>query len=244
MIKCDQEQSLKSPAESFREQRRPRSGMVENTHCDSVGLVRTARSDPIERTGASVNVKSLLAPWQVRNWASSASRFAIDVAGLSDFKRQCGKDCVGESLREAICCRVSLRIQLEMESRWKADGVFLGKLDLSDEAIVGMGQMRIADDVVCYSTAISGCVKEPNSLNALALLKKTDQCSMLKDQVVFNPTISACEKSMSWIMVLQLLCQMQDTELRKNVCYCRVAITASGKASHWNIGKRVRWRRE
>ena len=57
MIKCDQEQSLKSLPELFREQRRPRSRMVENTHCDLEGLVRTTRFDPIERTGASVNVK-------------------------------------------------------------------------------------------------------------------------------------------------------------------------------------------
>ena len=118
----------------------------------------------------------------MRNWDWSSTRFAIDVAGLSDFKRQCGKDYVGESLREAICCGVSVRTQPEMESRWKADGVFLGKLDLSDEVMVGVGQMRIADDIVCYSTAISACVKEPNSLMALALLKKTDQCNMLKAQ--------------------------------------------------------------
>ena len=168
--------------------------MVENIHCDLEGLVRTMRSDPIERTGASANVKSLLAPWLVTNWAWSSTRFAIDVAGLSDFKRQCGKDYVGESLKEAICCGVSVRIQSEMESRWKADGVSLGKLNLSVEAIVGVEQMRIADDVVCCSIAISDCVKEPNSLMALAFLKKTDQCSMLKDQIVFNSTISACDK--------------------------------------------------
>ena len=38
---------------------------------------------------------------------------------------------------EAICYRISLRIQTKMEPRWEADGVFLGKLDLSDEVIVG-----------------------------------------------------------------------------------------------------------
>ena len=32
---------------------------------------------------------------------------------------------------------------------------------------------------------------------------------------------------------------MQDTERRKNVCYCSVAITASGKASHWNIALKL-----
>ena len=147
MIKCDQEQSLKSLADLFREQRRPRSRTVENTHRDLEGLVRSRRSDPTGRTSASVNVKSLLAPWLVRNWAWSSTRFAIDVAGLSDYKRQCGKDNVGESLRDSNCCRASVRIQSEMESRWKADGVFLGKLDLSDEVIVGVGQMRIADDI-------------------------------------------------------------------------------------------------
>ena len=184
-------------------------------------------------------MKSLLAPWLVRKWAWSSTKFAIDVAGLPDFKRRCGKDYVGESLREAICCRVSVRIQSEMESRWKADGVFLGKLDLSDKAIVGVGQMRIAAEIVCYNTAISTCVKEPNSLMALALFKKTDQGSMRKDQIVLNPTISACERSMSWPMVLHLLCQMPDTELRKNVCHFNVVITASGKASHWNIALKL-----
>ena len=114
-----------------------------------------------------------------------------------------------------------------------------GKLDLSDEVIVGVGQMRIVEDIVCFSAAISACVKEPKSLMALAHLKKTDQCNMLKDQIVFNPTTSAREKSMSWTMVLHLLCQMQDTERRKNVCYCSVAITASGKASHWNIALKL-----
>ena len=42
-----------------------------------------------------------------------------------------------------------------MVSRWKADGVFMGKLDLPDEVIVGGEEMRIADDIVCYSIAIS-----------------------------------------------------------------------------------------
>ena len=49
MIKCDQEQSLKSLAELYREQRRPRSRMEENTHCDMEGLARTRRSDRCER---------------------------------------------------------------------------------------------------------------------------------------------------------------------------------------------------
>ena len=106
-----------------------------------------------------------------------------------------------------------------MESRWKADGVFMVKLDLSDEVIVGVEQMRIADDIVCYSTAISDCVKEPNSLMDLTLFKKTSQCSMFKDQIVFISMIIACGKGMFWTMVLHLLYQMQNTELRKNVCY-------------------------
>ena len=74
--------------------------------------------------------KTLLGPWLVKHCAWSLTRFIIDVAGLSDCKRQCGNDCVGESLGETSC------------SRRKADGVFLGKLDLSDETIVGVGQMR------------------------------------------------------------------------------------------------------
>ena len=68
--------------------------------------MRTRRSDPIERTGASVDVKSLLTPWLVRKRVWSSTGFPIDDGGLSDFKRQCGKDSVGESLNEAICSRV------------------------------------------------------------------------------------------------------------------------------------------
>ena len=108
------------------------------------------------------------------------------------------------------------------------------KLDLSDEVSIGGERVKIADGIVCYSTAISDCVKEPNSLMALTFFKKTDQCSMFKDQIVFKTTTSACDKSMSWIVVLHLLYQMQDTELCKNGCYSSVAIIASGKASHWN----------
>ena len=118
MIKCDQEQSLKSLAELFQEQRRPRSRMVENTRYDLEGLVRTRRSDPIEGTGASINVESLLAPRLVSNWAWNSTRFAIDVAGLSDFKRQCGKDYVGELLREPS----DIEYQFEFNLRWNHDG--------------------------------------------------------------------------------------------------------------------------
>ena len=55
-----------------------------------------------------------------------------------------------------------------------------GKLELLDEVTVGGEKMRIADDIVWHSTAISTCVKEPNTLMALALFKKTEQCSMLQ----------------------------------------------------------------
>ena len=42
-----------------------------------------------------------------------------------------------------------------MESRW----FVLGKLDLSDEAIVGVGQTRTAAEIVCYSGAICASKK-------------------------------------------------------------------------------------
>ena len=44
---------------------------------------------------------------------------------------------VAKTIGEVICCRIPLQIQTKMEPRWEADGVFLGKLDLSDEVIVG-----------------------------------------------------------------------------------------------------------
>ena len=97
------------------------------------------RSDLMEKTGVNVNVKSLLALWLVRHCAWSLTRFAIGADGQTAFKRQRGKDFVGETacFGEAICHRIPLRIRTKMEPRWEADGVFLGKLDLSDEVIVG-----------------------------------------------------------------------------------------------------------
>ena len=197
MIKCDQEQSMKRIAELFQERRRSRrtivnyslneshqsSGVVENVHLHLKALLRTMRFDAIDKTAVSVNVKSLLEPWLVKHCAWRLTRIPIDVAGLSDFKRQCGKDCVGESLTEAIC------------SRWKADGVCLGKLDLSDEAISGVGQMRTAADIVCYSGAISACEKGENLRPTPVLAKKTNMCSVPGDQIVFNATINAVIKA-------------------------------------------------
>ena len=112
---------------------------MENAHYHVEGLLRTVRSDLMEKTGLNVNVKSLLAPWLARHCAWSLTRFAIDADGQTAFKRQRGKDYVGETacFGEAFCYRIPLRIQTKMEPRWEADGVSLGKLDLSDEVIVG-----------------------------------------------------------------------------------------------------------
>ena len=145
---------------------------------------------------------------------------------------------VGESLNKANCCRVSVRIQSEMESRWKADGVFMGKLDLSDEVTVGVEQMRIADDIVCYSTAISDCVKELNSLMALTSRKQTS-AACLKTRLCSIQRSVHVIKACFGPMASHLLYQMQNTELRKNGCYYSVAITASGKPSHWNIALKL-----
>ena len=154
MIKCDQEQSTKRIAELLQERRRrPRrtvveyspkrshqsNGVVENAHYHFEWLLRTMRSDLIENTGVNVNVKSLLAPWLVRHCAWSLTRFANGADGLTVFRRQRGRDYAGETVcfGEPICYRVPLRIQSKMEPRWEADGGFLGKLGLSDEANVG-----------------------------------------------------------------------------------------------------------
>ena len=153
MTKCDQEQSMKRIAELLQEWRRPRrmiveyspkgshesNGVVENAHYHLEGVLRTMRSDLMEKTGVNVNVKSLLAPWLVRHCAWSLTRFAISADGQTAFKCQRDKDCFGETacFGEAICYRIPLRVQTKMEPRWEADGVFLGKVDLSDEVIVG-----------------------------------------------------------------------------------------------------------
>ena len=200
------------------------------------------RFDPIDKAAVSVNVKSLLEPWLVKHCAWSLTRFTIGVAELTMFKRQCGKDNNGE--------KESVRSQAKMESQWEADGMFLGKLELYDEAIVDTpmaqlrqmasmlfrvaGKMRNAADIVCYSGAISACEKGENLRPTPVLSKKTNMCSIPGDQIVFNATISACDKSMSWIMALQFLSQMQDTELQLNPCHHRVGIRVSGKASQWD----------
>ena len=87
----------------------------------------------------NVHVKSLFASWLVRHCVWSLTRFATGADGQTAFKRQRGKGYVGETARfgEAVCYRIPLRLQTKMESRCEADGVFLGKLDLSDEVIVG-----------------------------------------------------------------------------------------------------------
>ena len=153
MIKCDQEQSMKRIAELLLEWRRPRrtiveyspkgshqsNRVVEKVHHHLEGLLRTMRSDLMEKTGVNVNVESHLAPWLARHCAWSLMRFANGADGHTAFKRQRGKDYVGETVcfGEAICHPIPLRISTKMEPRWQADGVFLGKLDLSDEVIVG-----------------------------------------------------------------------------------------------------------
>ena len=167
----------------------------------------------------SVIVKTLLEPWLVKNCAWSLTRFIIDVARKSDFRRQCNKYCVGKSLGETSC------------SRRKADGMFLGKLYLSHKKIVGVGQMRTTADIVCYSGVICACEKGENLGSSSVLSKKTNMCSIPRDQIVLNAKISASEKSMSWIMALQLLSQMQDTEVQLTTYHHCVEITVSGKAS-------------
>ena len=180
MITCDQEQSMRRIAELFQERRRSRRtivncspkgtnrsrGVVDNVHLHLKALLRTKRFDPIDKTAASVNVKTLLEPCLVKHFAWSLTRFVIDFARLSIFKRLCGKCYVGESLGETSC------------SRRKADGMILGKLDLSDETIVGVGQMRTTTDIMCYSGAISACEKGENLGSSPVPSKKTNMCSI------------------------------------------------------------------
>ena len=92
---------------------------MENAHYHLEGLLRTMRSDLMEKTGVDVNVKSLLALWLVRHCAWSLTRLAMGADGQTAFKRQRGKDYDGETgcFNEAICYRIPLRIQTKMETR-------------------------------------------------------------------------------------------------------------------------------
>ena len=138
MIKCDEEQSMKNIAELLQEWRQPRrtileyspkgsqqsNGVAENAHFHLQVLLRTMRSDLMEKTGVNMNVKSLLVPWLMRHCAWSLTRFAIGADGQTVFKRQCGKNYAGETacFGEAIIChRIPRRIQTKMEPRWVAD---------------------------------------------------------------------------------------------------------------------------
>ena len=134
MIKCNQEQSVKRIADRLQERRRPRrtiveyspkgshqsNGVVENAHHLLEDLLRTMRSDLMEKTGVNVNVKSLLAIWLVKHYAWILTRFAIGADGQTVFKRQCGKGYVGETacFGETICHLIPLRIQIKMDTRW------------------------------------------------------------------------------------------------------------------------------
>ena len=74
---------MKDVAELLQERRRRRrtivefcpngshqsNGVLENEHVHLEGLLRTMRSDLMEKTGVNVNVKSLLAPWLARHCA-------------------------------------------------------------------------------------------------------------------------------------------------------------------------------
>ena len=116
-------------------------------------------------------------------------------------------------------------------------GFFLEKLDLSDETIVGVGQMRTTADVMCYNGVVCACKKGENLGSSPVLSKKTNMCSIPGEQTVLNAKISAWDKSMSWIMTLQLLSQMQDTELQlntyHNVTMYNVTMNACEKEDQW-----------
>ena len=95
MILCVYEKSLLRIAGLLQERRRPRrtivqnkpkgshqsNGVVENAHHHLERLLRIMRSDLLEKTGANVNVKSLLAHWLARHCAWSLTRFAIGADG-------------------------------------------------------------------------------------------------------------------------------------------------------------------
>ena len=135
MFKCDQEQSMKRIDELLPERRRPRrtiveyspkrshqsNGTVENAHYHLEGLLRTMRSDLMEKTNVNVNVRSLLVPQLVRHCAWSLTWFAIGAGGQTAFKRQCDNYHGGETacFGEVICYRIPLRSQTKVEPGWE-----------------------------------------------------------------------------------------------------------------------------
>ena len=108
--------------------------------------------------------------------------------------------------------------------------MLLGKLDMSDETIVCVGQMKTNVDIICYN-GVSALSRKKNLWSSPVVFKKTNMCSIPGDQIVLNAQITAWDKSMSWIMTLQLLSQMQDTKMQFNTYHHRVETTVSGKAS-------------
>ncbi|CAK0831695.1 unnamed protein product [Prorocentrum cordatum] len=56
-----------------------------------------------------------------------------------NYLRMKGKEYKGDvaEIGESVNYRLPMRTQMKLDARWESDGVFLGKLDLSDEVIVG-----------------------------------------------------------------------------------------------------------
>ena len=95
--------------------------MLENTHCDLEGLLRTMRSDPMERTGVSVNVKPLTVSRLLRHCTWSLKKLAIGVDGLTRFSNV---NVVRTILaRQCFLERPSaIEYQFEFNLRWNHDG--------------------------------------------------------------------------------------------------------------------------
>ena len=151
-LKCDQEPSMKKIVEIIKEKRKHRTliefspkyshqsnGIVESAHYHLQSQIRTLKSDFEEKTGILITAKSMMTPWLVRHAAWLITRYSPGPDGVTAYRRLRGKDYRGEvaEIGESVSYRVANKTQSKLDTRWESDGVFLGKTDNADEAIIG-----------------------------------------------------------------------------------------------------------
>jgi hypothetical protein len=151
-LKCDQEPSMKKIVDVLKEKRTHRTlvelspkyshqsnGVIESAHYHLEAQIRTLKSDFEQKTGVLITAKSMMTPWLVRHAAWLITRFSIGADGVTAYRRLRGKDYRSEiaEIGENVSYRIANRTQAKLDTRWESDGVFLGKTDNSDEAIIG-----------------------------------------------------------------------------------------------------------
>ena len=118
----------------------PSMGPVQNMNKELCGLVRRFRTYLREKAKLEITTQSPLLPWLVRHCGWILSRYAVRSDGRTGYSRLKGRECTaGKSIfGEAIWCKLPKTADLtKLDDRWRT-AIWLGKLDRSDEHIIGL----------------------------------------------------------------------------------------------------------